>query len=64
MAALLDINTANKAQMKSLLGIDESRAIIIINGRPYDKKDQLISKNIVPGSVYEKIKGKIIAKKR
>jgi len=59
---LIDINTATEAQLKAIQGIGDAYAKKIITGRPYAKKDQLVSKKILPKGVYDKIKDKIIAK--
>lgn len=62
-AKLVDINTATEAELKAVPGIGDSYASKIIAGRPYAKKDQLKTRNIMPAPVYEKTKDLIIAKK-
>jgi DNA uptake protein ComE-like DNA-binding protein len=61
-AELIDINRAKAEELMTLKGIGEARAAAIIKGRPYARKDDLVKKKIVPESVYNEIKDRIIAK--
>src|SRR5687768_3851813 len=61
-AAPMDINTASEKELASLKGIGEVRAKAIVKGRPYKGKDDLVTKKIIPQSVYDDIKDQIIAK--
>ena len=59
---LIDINRAKAEELMKLKGIGEARAAAIIKGRPYARKDELVTKKVIPESVYNDIKDKIIAK--
>lgn len=59
---LLDLNSASIADLKALPGIGDVYSKKIVDGRPYARKDQLVSKNIVPQATYDKIKDMVVAK--
>ena len=62
---LIDINTATAAQLEaSLKGIGKARAAAIVKGRPYKRKDELVTRDIIPEGVYDGIKDLIIAKQK
>lgn len=57
----ININSASLKELDSLSGIGEVRAQAIIDNRPYGTIEELVSKKVVPKSVFEKIKESIIA---
>lgn len=58
----IDLNSATPSQLRSLPGIGKSRANAIVKNRPYKSPDELVSKKVIPGKVYEGIKDKVEAR--
>jgi DNA uptake protein ComE-like DNA-binding protein len=61
-AEQLDLNSASKQDLMKLPGIDDATAQKIIDNRPYRRKDELVQKNIVSKTSYDKISGQIVAR--
>jgi competence ComEA-like helix-hairpin-helix protein len=59
---LVDINSASAEELDKLPGIGPVRAQAIISHRPYNGKDDLTNRKIIPENVYSEIKDKIIAR--
>jgi competence protein ComEA len=62
MTKKLDINSASKDDLEQLPGIGDALSKKIIENRPYKRKDELVSKKVLPRATYEKIKEQVIAK--
>lgn len=52
----VNINTANQAELESLWGVGEATAEAIINGRPYQRLEELLEKKIVRQNVWDRNK--------
>lgn len=57
----VDINSASRAQLKTLPGIGDVQADKIVAGRPYLSKADLATKQVLPEGVYLSLKHRIIA---
>jgi competence ComEA-like helix-hairpin-helix protein len=61
-AELVDINSASAEELDKLPGVGPARAKAIIANRPYNGKDDLNQRKIIPPNVYNQIKDRIIAR--
>jgi competence protein ComEA len=61
--ALVDINTATADQLLELPSMGRAYVQLVIAGRPYTAKNQLLTRGILPETAYEKIAPKIVAKR-
>jgi competence protein ComEA len=59
----VDLNTASKAQLVSLPGMDDASADRVIAGRPYSSEHELLDKHILSREQYNKIADSITVKK-
>lgn len=59
---LMDINSATADQLQCLSGIGAVYARKIVEGRPYQNTDELVAKNILLQSTYDKMKDWIVAR--
>lgn len=58
----VDINSASRAELKTLPGIGDAEADRIIAGRPYLSKAELVSRNVMPEGVYISLRKQLIAR--
>ena len=59
---LVDINNASAEELDKLPGVGPARAKAIISHRPYNGKDDLAQRKVIPQNVYNQIKDKITAR--
>ena len=60
-AKLVDINSASRAELKTLPGVGDAEAERIIAGRPYLSKAQLVTKNVMPKGPYLQLRHHVVA---
>ncbi|WP_043483321.1 ComEA family DNA-binding protein [Geothrix fermentans] len=61
-AKAVDINSATKDQLKTLPGITDAYADKIIAGRPYKSKAFLVTNNVIPESLFQTLRTRIVAR--
>jgi len=61
VAKLVDINSASRAELKTLPGIGDAEANRIIANRPYLTKSHLVAKKVLELGPYDALRGRIIA---
>lgn len=57
----VDLNSANKAELMGLPGIDENHANAIIADRPYDRTHDVVRKGAISENQYQQIAEKVSA---
>jgi len=57
----ININKASREELLSLPGITEHEADRIIEARPYDNTEDLVTRHVLPQGEYNKISDRIIA---
>lgn len=59
---MLDINSGTFDQLKTLVGIGDTYAKRIVEGRPYQRTDELVTRKVIPQMTYDKIKDHILVR--
>jgi len=62
--ALVDLNSASRAELRALPGIGDAYVDRIIRGRPYTAKNQLVQRGILPAEAYGRIQDLVVARRR
>jgi len=58
---LVDINSASRAELKTLPNIGDAEADTIIANRPYLTKAHLVAKKVLDLAAYDALRGRIMA---
>ena len=57
----VDINSAGRAELKTLPGVGDAEADRIVAARPYLSKAELVTKKVMPTGPYLSLKDRVIA---
>lgn len=57
----VDINSADRAELKTLPGVGDAEADRIVAARPYLSKAELVTKKVMPTGPYLSLKDRVIA---
>lgn len=60
---VLDLNTASKADLASLPGLNDAAADRIIAARPFDNKDQLVTRKVLNQTQYDQVADRLTVAK-
>jgi competence protein ComEA len=58
---LVDLNSASKADLKSLPGIDDAAADRIVAARPYPSKAKLVADQVISFDLFLSLKDRVVA---
>jgi hypothetical protein len=58
---LVDINSASRAELKTLPGIDDAAAARIVAARPYPSKAKLVAEQVISEPLFMSLKNHIVA---
>ena len=61
-AEAVDINSASEEQLAKLPEISMGLALKIMGGRPYQNAQELVTRQVIPRDIYDKIKDRIVAR--
>jgi len=61
---MININSGRFDQLKTLVGIGDTYAKRIMEGRPYRHTDELVTKKVIPQITWDKIKDHILVKSK
>ncbi|GKS63941.1 hypothetical protein YTPLAS72_12450 [Nitrospira sp.] len=61
---MININSGRFDQLKTLVGIGDTYAKRIVEGRPYQRTDELVTKKVIPQITWDKIKDHILVRSK